>query len=93
MPKKASVLKRDRQNKVRRARNRSVKSNMRTLVKRINATIEAGDAEKAREELAVVVPTIDKAASKGVIHKNNASRKIARLSRKVHALTSSASSD
>jgi small subunit ribosomal protein S20 len=89
MPKKASVLKRDRQNAKRRERNRNVKSNMRTAIKKLTAAIEERDAEKASQQLKKVVPTIDKAASKGVIHKNTASRYVSRLTRKVDAITSS----
>jgi len=88
MPKKASVLKRDRQNEKRRDLNRNVKSSMRTAIKKLTAAIEERDAEKAGQELKKVVPTIDKAASKGVIHKNTASRYVSRLTRKVDAITS-----
>lgn len=92
MPDKGSVLKKTRQNRARRERNRDVKSSMRTAVKKLLEAVETHDVEKARQELKKVVPSIDKAASKGVIHRNTASRKISRLTRKVDSLISSRSS-
>ncbi len=88
MPKKASVLKRIRQSNERRERNKDVKSNMRTAIKKLNAAMDSRDIEQARQELQKVIPTIDTAASKGVIHKNTASRKISRLNRRFHVLSS-----
>lgn len=92
MPDKGSVLKKIKQNRARRERNRDVKSSMRTAVKKLLEAVETRDVEKARQELKKVVPSIDKAASKGVIHRNTASRKISRLTRKVDSLVSSRSS-
>lgn len=89
MPDKRSVLKKIKQNRARRERNRDVKSSMRTAVKKLLEAVETRDVEKARQELKKVVPSIDKAASKGVIHRNTASRKISRLTRKVDSLISS----
>ena len=88
MPDKRSVLKKIKQNRARRERNRDVKSSMRTAVKKLLEAVETRDVEKARQELKKVVPSIDKAASKGVIHRNTASRKISRLTRKVDSLIS-----
>ncbi len=88
MPKKASVLKRIRQSNERRERNKDVKSNMRTAIKKLYAAMDSRDIEQARQELQKVIPTIDTAASKGVIHKNTASRKISRLNRRFHVLSS-----
>ncbi|HJX32105.1 MAG TPA: 30S ribosomal protein S20 [Thermodesulfobacteriota bacterium] len=83
-----SALKRSKQNKEKRLRNRNVKSNLKTTMKAVSAAIEEKDPKKAQEVLSQVTPVINKAASKGVIHKKNAARKISRLTRKVNALKS-----
>ena len=83
-----SALKRSKQSKEKRLRNRNVKSNLKTTIKAVTAAIEAKDPKKAQEVLSQVTPVINKAASKGVIHKKNAARKISRLTRKVNALKS-----
>ena len=83
-----SALKRNKQSKEKRLRNRNVKSNLKNTIKAVGATIETKDPQKAQEVLSQVTPVIDKAASKGVIHKKNAARKISRLTRKVNALKS-----
>jgi small subunit ribosomal protein S20 len=74
----ASAEKRNRQRIKRRARNQFHLSTMRTHVKRVRTSIEAKDG-KAAELLKTAVAVIDKAASKGVIDKKAASRKISRL--------------
>ena len=83
-----SALKRSKQSKEKRLRNRNVKSNLKTTMKAVSAAIEEKDQKKAHEVLSQVTPVINKAASKGVIHKKNAARKISRLTRKVNALKS-----
>jgi small subunit ribosomal protein S20 len=75
-----SQMKRNRQNEKRRARNKAVRSELRTRVK----AAEAG-GEDADEAVRMAMKTIDKAAAKGVIHKNEAARRKSRLSRKVAA--------
>jgi len=82
----ASALKRARQNLKRSARNRAYRTRVRTVVKQVRQAIEAGDATAAQDALSKAVPVIDKAASKGVLHKKNASRKVSRLSAQVSAL-------
>ncbi len=64
-------------------RNKAIKSNLKTVVKKADAAIAAGAAEK---ETAVVaaVSAIDKAASKGVLHKNTAARKISRMAKRAN---------
>ncbi|MDQ7029334.1 MAG: 30S ribosomal protein S20 [Ardenticatenia bacterium] len=79
MPNTKSAKKRLRQSEKRRLRNRHYKGQMRSFVKRARQAIEAGDWEAAEELLRRAYKAIDKAASKGVIHKNNAARKKARL--------------
>ena len=81
-----SAEKRNRQNAIRNARNTHIRSTMRTYVKQVRVAVANGDADAAKEALLKAVPFIDKAASKGVIHKATASRKISRLSRLVSSL-------
>ena len=81
-----SALKRVRQTVKRRARNRHVLTSMRTQIKRVRAAIEAGNSEDAKALLADAVRHLSRAADKGVIHRNQASRKIGRLTRAVNAL-------
>jgi len=81
-----SAEKRDRQNKKRRARNISAKSALRTKVKTVDAAVEDKKKTEAVAALKATMPALAKAASKGIIHKKNASRKISRLTKKVNAL-------
>ena len=74
-----SQIKRNRTNEKRRQRNRAVKSELRTRVK--TALNAAGDTERGDEALRTALKKIDKAASKGVIHKNAAARRKSRLAR------------
>jgi small subunit ribosomal protein S20 len=85
-----SVIKRARQNEVRRERNNAVRSSLRTSIRKLVRTIDNGDVEAAKTELAEAVRALGKASSKGVIHRNHASRKISRLTRRVNALSASA---
>jgi small subunit ribosomal protein S20 len=78
-----SAEKRHRQSKIRNARNTHIRSTMRSYVKRLRLAIAEGDVETAKSLLEKTVPYIDKAATKGVIHKATASRKIGRLSKLV----------
>ena len=64
-------------------RNKMIKTKVKTLVKKLEAAIVAGDKAQAQERLKLAVSEINKAASKGVYHKNNAARKVARLSKAV----------
>lgn len=64
-------------------RNKMIKTKVKTLVKKLEAAIVAGDKAQAQERLKLTVSEINKAASKGVYHKNNAARKVARLSKAV----------
>ena len=81
-----SAEKRIRQTKKRTERNRYVRSAMRTHIRRVREAVEAKDKDKAQAELVLAVKRIDKAASKGVIHKNQASRRVSRLTRLVNGL-------
>lgn len=82
-----SAIKRDRQSKVRYARNKSVRSKVKTAIKKVETAIAEKSYDKAKGALASAIPIIDKAVSKNVIHRNTASRNISRLSKQVHALS------
>lgn len=69
----------------RSARNSSVLSKIKTLIKRVDATLTTGIREEAEKALRQAIKALDMAASKGVIHRNTASRKISRLTKKVNA--------
>lgn len=74
------------QSEKRRQNNASRRSMMRTLVKKVLAAIEAGDKEVATKELAAATPILDRYATKGLIHKNKASRSKSRLNAAIQAL-------
>jgi small subunit ribosomal protein S20 len=77
-----SQMKRNKQNEKARLRNKAVKSELRTLVRRFREAADAGDGEQAQAALKDASRKLDKAASKGVIHKNQAAnRKSAMASR------------
>ncbi len=78
-----SALKRDRQSKVRRLRNRNNKSRMNGAVRQVEEALVAGSEEQAHEALKKAIPIIQKTAAKGSIHKKMASRKVSRLTRRV----------
>lgn len=85
-PKKSkSVIKRDRQTKKRTLKNRSVKSILRTLSKKVNLEVVNKNSDGAKNALNKAISAIDKAAVKGIIHKNTASRKISQLTRLVNS--------
>ena len=62
-------------------RNKSVKTYTKTVVKKFHAAVEAGDTAQMQELFKVAVKAIDQAASKGIFHKNNASRKVSQLAK------------
>ena len=67
-------------------RNKAIRSKVKTMIKKVDAAIAAGDKAAAQASLLVAISEIDKAASKGVYHKNTASRKVARLTKAVNAI-------
>jgi small subunit ribosomal protein S20 len=81
-----SQIKRNRQTLKRQARNKAVRSELRTRSRRAIAALEEG-AEDNEEALRLAVKRIDKAAAKGVIHKNQAANRKARLMRRAAALS------
>ena len=68
------------------ARNKAIRSRVKTFVKKVDAAITAGDKAAAQAALLAAISEIDKATSKGVYHKNTASRKVSRLSKAVNAM-------
>lgn len=68
------------------ARNKSIRSKVKTSMKKVEAAITAGDKAAAQACLVNAISEIDKACTKGVYHKNNASRKVSRLSKAVSAM-------
>lgn len=74
-----SAIKRIRSNEKKRQRNRVWRSKVQTQIKKAQALIEAGDADAAREAVRNAARSLDKAASKGVLHANNAARRKSRL--------------
>jgi len=83
--KNLSALKRARQTEKRNARNRTERSKIKTVMKSVESSVKADDKETARTALLKAIKTIDSAVPKGIIHKNNAARKISKLVRKVNA--------
>jgi small subunit ribosomal protein S20 len=81
-----SSLKRIKQTEKRTERNKHVRSTLRTFIKRVREAVAAKDVTLAKEALAVAIPVIDSAATKGVIHSSNASRNVSRLNKLVNTL-------
>ncbi len=71
---------------IRTARNKSIKSKVKTAIKKVEAAIVSGDKEAAAAALKVATVEISKAQSKGVYHKNNAARKVSRLALAVNKM-------
>ncbi len=72
--------------KTKTERNKSIKSRVKTYVKKVDAAIEKGDKEVAQAALLAATSEIDKAQRKGVYHKNTASRKVSRLAQAVNKM-------
>ena len=86
-----SAIKRNRQNAKRQERNRVVRSRVKTDVRKVREAVDRQDGPAAESELRAAIKEISKAASKGILHRNNASRRIARLSKRVAVLGRAAS--
>ncbi|MEK8109666.1 30S ribosomal protein S20 [Micromonospora sp. M12] len=82
-----SQIKRNRQNEKARLRNKSVKSSLKTAVRKFNEAAEAGDVEKATALMLDASRKLDKAVSKGVIHSNQAANRKSAISKRVVALS------
>lgn len=82
-----SALKRIRSNERKRIRNRLVRNRTRTFVKKAQAEISTGAAPDAREATLAAIRELDKAVSKGVLHKNTAARRKSRLMKQLNSLS------
>ena len=86
MPNIKSAIKRDKQNQKKRLRNRLFRGRARTFVRKAQVVIEDGSLEEARAATLQAISALDKAAQKGVIHSNNASRRKGRLMKRLAKL-------
>jgi small subunit ribosomal protein S20 len=80
-----SQIKRNKQNEVRRERNKAVRSSLKTSQKKVEAAIADGDAQAAQDHAREASKALDNAASKGVVHKRTAARRKSRLARAANA--------
>ena len=80
-----SQIKRNRQAEGRRQRNKAVRSSLKTQIKQFLQTAEAGDKEATQTAYTNTVKALDKAAAKGIIHKNSAANKKSRLAKRLNA--------
>lgn len=81
-----SAKKRILVSQTRAARNKSIRSAVKTAIKKVEAAVVAKDKEAANVALLAAISLIDKAESKGVYHKNNAARKVSRLTKAVNSI-------
>ena len=84
-----SALKRAKQSEIKRVENKSYKTRVKKAVKEVRAAVANNSEPEARESLKKAVSIIQKTSSKGVIHKNQASRKVSRLEHQVNQLAAS----
>ncbi len=87
MAKSKSAIKRHKQSLKRRARNRHVRSSVKSAIKDVRSALDTKDGEGAGKALSKAASVISRAGSKGVLHRKNVARKIARLSRAVQKST------
>lgn len=81
-----SAAKRHRQSEKRRVKNRAVRSQVRSGIRKFLSAVDAADKDSATEQLKVVTKLMDTAAGKGVYHKNTAARTKSRLNKKLNAM-------
>ncbi|KGN42116.1 30S ribosomal protein S20 [Knoellia aerolata] len=81
-----SQLKRIKTNKVATERNKAVKSDVRTAVRKFRSLADAGKADEAKDALKAASTKLDKAVSKGVLHKNSAANKKSAMAKKASSL-------
>ncbi len=85
-----SAKKRARQAEKHRQHNASLRSMVRTYIKKVNSAIAAGDKKQAEDALLAAVPVIDRMANKGLLHKNKAARHKSRLTAQLRKMTEGA---
>jgi len=81
-----SAIKRNKQNEKRRLRNRVYRGSARSFIKKARVALESGEKEAAELAVRDAVSALDKAAQKGVLHKNNASRRKSRLMKRLELM-------
>jgi small subunit ribosomal protein S20 len=81
-----SQIKRNRQNEKRRLQNRVYSGTARKAIRNTLVAIEAGEKEDAQSKAMIAMKALDKAAAKGVIHKNNAARRKSRLMKQINSM-------
>jgi small subunit ribosomal protein S20 len=81
-----SQIKRNKQNEVRHERNKAVRSSLKTATKKVETAVAEGDAEAAQLRAREAARALDKAASKGVVHKRTAARRKSRLAKSANAV-------
>ncbi len=86
-----SALKRAKQNEIQRVRNKGYKTKVKKAVKEVRTALAENTQAQAKETLVRAISVIQKSASKGIIHKNQAARKVSRLTLQVNKLSASAS--
>jgi len=79
-----SAKKRILVNATKAARNKQIKSKVKTMIKKVDAAVVAADKDLAKTNLVTAISEIDKACTKGVFHKNTVARKVSRLSKAVN---------
>ena len=87
MPNIKSQVKRMRKSEEQRQRNKSVKSALKTDIKKFESALDSGDSEAAAQSYAEAARALDRAVSKGVIHKNTAANKKSRMSRDLNSMS------
>ncbi len=85
-----SQIKRNKQNEKRRLRNRVYRGRARTFIQKARTAIDTGNAENAQAATVEAIRALDKAAAKGVLHKNNAARRKSRLMKRLASLQKTA---
>lgn len=86
MPNIKSAAKRDEKSKQLRAKNRADKTALKTVIKKFDAAVEGGEKEAAVQSYKVAVKAVDKAAAKGLLHKNNAAHKKSAMTLKLNKM-------
>jgi small subunit ribosomal protein S20 len=81
-----SAIKRNKQNEKKRVRNRVVRGKTRTFIQKARIAMDSKPAEEARTATLLAISTLDRAAQKGVVHKNNAARRKSRLMKRLAKL-------
>jgi small subunit ribosomal protein S20 len=90
LKKNLSALKRARQTERLNARNRAQRTKIKNITKIVDSAVKANDKETAEKALQTAIKTISSSVPKGIIHKNNAARKISKLTKSVNNLSKAA---